>query len=72
MAMIDPPIEVMINKAGSKYRLVCLMSKRAKELLLSRPDFFLENMRVKPLEYASKEYYEGRIREPQTPNGSSN
>lgn len=72
MAMIDPPIEVMIHKAGSKYRLVSLMSKRAKELLLTRPDFFLENMRVKPLEYASKEYYEGRIREPHTTSGSNN
>ena len=72
MAMIDPPIEVMITKAGSKYRLVSLMSKRAKELLLSRPDFFLENLKVKPLEYASKEYYDGTIREPIKKAGSSN
>lgn len=72
MAMIDPPIEVLITKAGSKYKLVSLLSKRAKELLLSRPDFFLENMRVKPLEYASEEYYEGRIREPKTNSGSNN
>lgn len=72
MAMIDPPIEVMIKKAGSKYRLVSLMSKRAKELLLSRPEFFLENLKIKPIEYASKEYYEGQIREPQNKIGSSN
>ena len=72
MAMIEPPIEVLIQKAGSKYKLVSLLSKRAKELLLSRPDFFLENMRVKPLEFASKEYYEGKIREPQSGIGSSN
>ncbi len=69
MAMIEPPIEVLIDKAGNKYRLVTLLSKRAKELLLTRPDFFLENMKIKPLEYASKEFYEGKIREPQKKQG---
>ena len=64
MAMIDPPIEKMIGKANSKYKLVCLLSKRAKELLLTRPDFFMENMRIKPLELAAKEYADGRVREP--------
>ena len=71
MAMINPPIEVLIKKAGSKYKLVTLLSKRAKELLSSRPEFFLENLRVKPLEYASEEFYDGRIREPIANNGSS-
>lgn len=64
MAMIEPPIEVLIQKAGSKYRLVSLLSKRAKELLLSKPEFFSENMRIKPLEFASKEYFENKIAEP--------
>lgn len=71
MAMINPPIEVMIKKADSKYKLVSLLSKRAKELLLTRPDFFLENMKVKPLEMAAEEYYEGKTREPHKKNSSS-
>lgn len=64
MAMIDPPSEQLVRKAGNKYRLVSLLSKRAKELLLARPEFFLENMRIKPLEYASMEYYTSKIAEP--------
>lgn len=59
MAMINPPIEVMFVKAGSRYALCTAVSKRAKELLIERPEFFKENQKVKPIELASKEFYEG-------------
>ena len=43
MAMIDPPIENLIDKAGSRYALVTVISKRAKELLLEKAEFFRNN-----------------------------
>ncbi|MBQ7579530.1 MAG: DNA-directed RNA polymerase subunit omega [Clostridia bacterium] len=60
MAMIDPPIEKVIEKAGSRYALCTVVTKRAKELLLEQPEYFKQNMRVKPIEVASKEFYEGK------------
>ena len=59
MAMIDPPIEQLIDKAGSRYALVTVISKRAKELLLNKSEFFKQHQRVKPVEFASREYYKG-------------
>ena len=53
MAMIDPPIEKLIDKAGSRYALVTVISKRAKELLLEKAEFFKDNQKIKPIEYAS-------------------
>ena len=32
---------------------------KAKELLLNKSEFFKDNQRVKPVEFASKEFYEG-------------
>ena len=57
--MIDPPIEELKQKTGNEYILTCLVSKRAKELLLNKGEFFKENQKVKPIEYASKEFHEG-------------
>ena len=59
MAWIDPPIEQVINKAGSRYALVTVVSKRAKELVIERPEFFRDNPKVKPIEMASREFYKG-------------
>ena len=61
MAMIDPPIEQLIEKAGSRYALVTVISKRAKELLLEKTDFFRENQKIKPIEFASSEFHEGKF-----------
>ena len=58
MAMINPPIEVMIEKANSRYALVTAVSKKAKELLVERPEFFKENQKIKPIELASKEFFD--------------
>jgi len=59
MAMINPPIEIMIEQAKSRYALVTAVSKRAKELLIDRPDFFRDNQKVKPIELASNEFFDG-------------
>ena len=59
MAMINPPIEVLFAKAGSRYALSSAVSKRAKELLVERPEFFKENQKVKPIELASQEFFDG-------------
>ena len=59
MSWLNPPIEKVIEEAGNKYILCTLVSKRAKELLRSKEEFFKANQKVKPIEYASKEFYEG-------------
>ncbi|MBQ8424923.1 MAG: DNA-directed RNA polymerase subunit omega [Clostridia bacterium] len=59
MSWLNPPIEKVIEQAGNKYILCSLVSKRAKELLLDKSEFFKENQKIKPIEYASKEFYEG-------------
>ncbi len=59
MSWLNPPIEKVIDSAGNKYILCSLVSKRAKELLLNKAEFFKDNQRVKPVEYASNEFYKG-------------
>lgn len=61
MAWIEPPIEKIINKAGNRYALVTVISKRAKELVIERPEFFRENQKVKPIELASREFYQNKF-----------
>lgn len=59
--MIDPPIEKLIDKAGNRYALVTVISKRAKELLLEKAEFFRENQKIKPIEFASDEFFAGKF-----------
>ena len=59
MSWLNPPIEKVIEEAGNKYILCSLVSKRAKELLLNKSEFFKQHQRVKPVEFASREYYKG-------------
>ncbi|MBQ8468854.1 MAG: DNA-directed RNA polymerase subunit omega [Clostridia bacterium] len=59
MAWINPPIEEVIKKAGNRYALVTVVAKRAKELVVERPEFFRDNQKVKPIELASREFYQG-------------
>lgn len=61
MAMINPPVETLFEKAKSRYALVTAVSKRAKELLIERPEFFKENQKVKPIELASKQFFDGEF-----------
>lgn len=62
MAMIDPPIDELVTKAGNKYAISTVVSKRAKELILKRPEYFFENYRVKPLEVATFQLARGEYR----------
>ena len=59
MSWLNPPIEKVIEEAGNKYILCSLVSKRAKELLLNKSEFFKQHQRVKTVEFASREYYKG-------------
>ena len=59
MSWLEPPIEKLIDEAGNKYILCSLVSKRAKELLLNKSEFFKVHQKIKPIEYASKEFYDG-------------
>ena len=59
MSWLNPPIEEVTEMAGNKYILCSVVAKRAKELLLDDPEFFKTNSKVKPIEYASKEFFEG-------------
>ena len=47
MSWLYPPIEKVIDNAGNKYILCTLISKRAKELLLDKPEFFKDNLKIK-------------------------
>lgn len=58
MALMDPPVETLITKAGSKYGLCIGISKRAKELITQNPEAFAD-AKIKPLEVASREFYQG-------------
>ena len=62
MAMIDPPIEEVFEMAGSRYALCTVVAKRAKELMIERPEFFNANLKIKPIEFASNEFYEGKFK----------
>lgn len=57
MAWIEPPIEEIIQKAGNRYALVTVVAKRAKELVVERPEYFRDNQKVKPIELASREFH---------------
>ncbi len=59
MAWIEPPIEEIITKAGNRYALVTVVAKRAKELVIEKPDFFRDNQKIKPIELACREFYKG-------------
>ena len=58
--MIDPPIDKLIEKTGCKYALVCLITKRARNLLDKNIDLLLDSG-IKAVSYAAKEVYEGSV-----------
>lgn len=60
MAWIEPPIEDIIKKAGNRYALVTVVSKRAKELVIEKPDFFRDNQKIKPIELSCREFFQGK------------
>jgi len=55
-----PPIDKLIDKVGSKYALVCLVTKRARQLFDKRLAL-IEDINVKPITYAAEEVYNGKV-----------
>ena len=59
--MIQPPIDELAEKMdGNKYKLVCVMAKRAKELEKRIPAE-LEKSDVKSVSWAAQEIYDGKV-----------
>ena len=64
MSLNQPPVDKLIDKAGNKYALSVLVAKSAKEISISRAEFFNEHRQVKPVSVASQEFYDGVIKLP--------
>ena len=58
--MIEPPIDKMIEKVGCKYALVCLVTKRARQLL-DKDREGLNNSGERAIAIAAREVYGGRV-----------
>lgn len=59
--MIQPPIDELAEKMnGNKYKLCCVMAKRAKELEKRIPAE-LEKSDIKSVSWAAQEIYDGKI-----------
>ena len=58
--LIQPPIDKLIDKIGSKYALVCLVTKRARELFDKRANL-IEDTDVKAVTYAAEEVFNGKV-----------
>jgi len=59
--MIDPPIDKLVDKAGCKYALVCLIARRARFLLDKKPDL-LQDSDKSAIAYAAGELYGDKLK----------
>jgi DNA-directed RNA polymerase subunit omega len=58
--LIQPPIDKLIDKVGSKFALVCLITKRARQIYDKRINL-IEDTDVKAVTYASEEIYNDKV-----------
>lgn len=58
--MIEPPIDKMIDEVGCKYALVCLVTKRARQLLEKDNDH-LAGSAEKAISVAAREIHTGKV-----------
>lgn len=58
--MINPPLEVLVDKVDSKYTLCVLVAKRAREIL-SSGEILVDGKPQKPVSVALKEVASGEI-----------
>jgi DNA-directed RNA polymerase subunit omega len=58
--MLYPKIENCVEKAGNKYALAILVSKRAKDLINKSPGLFADG-NVKEISYALDEILTGKL-----------
>ncbi|MCK9575862.1 MAG: DNA-directed RNA polymerase subunit omega [Clostridia bacterium] len=58
--MIYPPIDKLIDKLGNRYKLVCIVAKRAKEIQKNMPEMLL-NSELKEISIAADEVYKDKV-----------
>ena len=59
--LIDPPIDKLVDKIGCKYALVCLVTKRARELQQKIGEDGFIAADTNPISYAAHEVYAGTV-----------
>ncbi len=59
--LIDPPIDKLIEKIGCKYALVCLVTKRARDLQQKISEDGALSPDTNPISYAASEVYSGTV-----------
>ncbi len=60
MSLNYPSIDKLVELTGNKYALSVLVAKKAKELAISRADYFSENRQRKPVTVAAEELFLGK------------
>lgn len=58
--MLKPPINELLDMAGSRYSLVIATSKRARQIIDGAPSM-TDVESLKPVSVATSELYEGKI-----------
>lgn len=58
----QPPIDVLIKKAGNKYSLACGVAKRARQIIEQPHTVRAINQHLKPISAAANEVYQGRVK----------
>jgi len=64
----NPPIDQLLNKADSKYTLIIIASKRARQITEKEPEL-LQGGIINPVSLALKELNEDRILWKRTKDG---
>ncbi len=59
--MLKPPINDLIDKAGSRYSLVIAASKRARQIIDGDEVYVYARSLHKPVSIATQEIFEGKI-----------
>lgn len=58
--MLTPPINELIDQAGSRYSLVIAVSKRARQII-EGDEPMIDTDSKKPVTIATNEFYQGKI-----------
>lgn len=59
--MLKPPINELIDIAGSRYALVILTSRRARQIIDGAETLLEDNKSKKPMTIATQELYEHKL-----------
>ncbi|MBR6788475.1 MAG: DNA-directed RNA polymerase subunit omega [Clostridia bacterium] len=59
--LLEPPIDKLVEKVGCKYALVCLVTKRARDLQQKIGDEKAIAEGTNPISYAAKEVYDDKV-----------